>query len=76
MGIRDNYIQISIGGALVLLIVSFIIHKGTISDSATRCLGYRFQQHRLAVLSPQNYTQDHGETKGLLDTLTGELKII
>ena len=26
------------------------------------------------VISPQNYTQDYGEIKGLLDTLTGELK--
>ena len=67
-----------IGGALVLLIVSFIIHKsrGNKSlDSATKVSELSETATSVGgVISPQNYTQDYGEIKGLLDTLTGELK--
>lgn len=67
-----------IGGAILLLIVSFIIHKsrGNKSlDSATKVSELSETATSVGgVISPQNYTQDYGEIKGLLDTLTGELK--
>jgi len=67
-----------IGGALILLIVSFIIHKSRgnkYQESATKISELTETATSVGgVISPQNYTQDYGEIKGLLDTLTGELK--